>query len=409
MKIKTLVLLALFIPLISSAQEGIWEDSLPLGEVGDDPTKCATAGCTMTGDIIVEATLNFGSIRTMGLNDQTPDISGGSYWKTNSNLEYTDFDGEVEGDFLIIVSQHNTTKFDCTGALDCGAQSTLSTDVNDTTVWIQTTFGIWNMLIYIDADQDQAWGATATFGNLSANSDIGFGSTQVPQGDLVAPLASPTLTGNPLAPTASADDNDTSIATTAYVQTEIGAESHLGSSLSSATNVITSSAAKMKFSSTSGQANTFSVNMGSTANTVVWGDTSFMDFGAIFLKGSGALQFAVGAQATGGAPINLTVPFQNNSWTSLTKTTGQQVVNLQPAVRGMNFCIIKTGTGGFLSRINPDDADTIQLPGASPLSAGVSIDTSGGTPAQGDYACFVSMVAATWLVTDISGPWASGP
>lgn len=32
-----------------------------------------------------------------------------------------------------------------------------------------------------------------------------------------APLASPTLTGNPLAPTPSVDDNDTSIATTAYV------------------------------------------------------------------------------------------------------------------------------------------------------------------------------------------------
>ena len=36
-----------------------------------------------------------------------------------------------------------------------------------------------------------------------------------------APLASPTLTGTPAAPTAAADTNTTQVATTAYVQTEI--------------------------------------------------------------------------------------------------------------------------------------------------------------------------------------------
>ncbi len=40
----------------------------------------------------------------------------------------------------------------------------------------------------------------------------------------LAPKASPAFTGNPTAPTPAADDNDTSIATTAYVQTELGAE-----------------------------------------------------------------------------------------------------------------------------------------------------------------------------------------
>ena len=38
-----------------------------------------------------------------------------------------------------------------------------------------------------------------------------------------APLASPTLTGTPAAPTAAADTNTTQIATTAYVQTELAA------------------------------------------------------------------------------------------------------------------------------------------------------------------------------------------
>lgn len=44
-----------------------------------------------------------------------------------------------------------------------------------------------------------------------------------------APLASPALTGNPTAPTPSGGDNDTSIATTAFVQGEIAAKAPLAS------------------------------------------------------------------------------------------------------------------------------------------------------------------------------------
>ncbi len=46
---------------------------------------------------------------------------------------------------------------------------------------------------------------------------------------LYATLASPVFTGNPTAPTPSANDNDTSIATTAYVQTELADYSPLAS------------------------------------------------------------------------------------------------------------------------------------------------------------------------------------
>ena len=46
-----------------------------------------------------------------------------------------------------------------------------------------------------------------------------FNAARIPAS--IARLASPALTGNPTAPTPAADDNDTSIATTAYVQTEI--------------------------------------------------------------------------------------------------------------------------------------------------------------------------------------------
>ena len=64
-------------------------------------------------------------------------------------------------------------------------------------------------------------GTGVTYENLSTNLDIGFGAAQVPQGAATAPLAGPTFTGDPLAPTPAPEDNDTSIATTAFVVDEV--------------------------------------------------------------------------------------------------------------------------------------------------------------------------------------------
>jgi hypothetical protein len=64
-------------------------------------------------------------------------------------------------------------------------------------------------------------------GTLSANSDGLVPSqkavkTYVDTADaLKAPLASPAFTGSPTAPTQSASDNSTKIATTAYVETAV--------------------------------------------------------------------------------------------------------------------------------------------------------------------------------------------
>lgn len=52
----------------------------------------------------------------------------------------------------------------------------------------------------------------------------------------LAPLASPGLTGNPTAPTTAAGDNDTSIATTAFVQGEFAARTALSASFSAHNN-----------------------------------------------------------------------------------------------------------------------------------------------------------------------------
>jgi len=58
-------------------------------------------------------------------------------------------------------------------------------------------------------------------GNDGAGSGLDADLLDGQHGSYYAPLASPSFTGNPIAPTPTAGDNDTSIATTAFVQTAI--------------------------------------------------------------------------------------------------------------------------------------------------------------------------------------------
>lgn len=68
--------------------------------------------------------------------------------------------------------------------------------------------------------------ADVGLGNVDNTSDADKPISTATQSalDLKAPLASPALTGNPTAPTPAVGDNDTSIATTAFVQAEIAAQ-----------------------------------------------------------------------------------------------------------------------------------------------------------------------------------------
>ena len=63
----------------------------------------------------------------------------------------------------------------------------------------------------------------------------------------LAPLASPALTGSPTAPTAAVGDNDTSIATTAFVQAEFAARVALGAYFSAHNNGVAQSVASGSF------------------------------------------------------------------------------------------------------------------------------------------------------------------
>jgi hypothetical protein len=75
-----------------------------------------------------------------------------------------------------------------------------------------------------DADAAAAR-TTLGLGNVDNTTDAGKPISTATQSalDAKAPLASPSLTGTPVAPTAAADTNTTQIATTAYVQTELTA------------------------------------------------------------------------------------------------------------------------------------------------------------------------------------------
>ena len=76
----------------------------------------------------------------------------------------------------------------------------------------------------VDAIIDSAPGALNTLNELAAalGDDANFSTTVTNSIATKAPLASPALTGTPTAPTAAANTNTTQIATTAYVQNEIG-------------------------------------------------------------------------------------------------------------------------------------------------------------------------------------------
>jgi hypothetical protein len=85
---------------------------------------------------------------------------------------------------------------------------------------------------------DSAPATLDTLNELAAalNDDANFASTIASELALKAPLASPTLTGTPLAPTAASGTNTTQIATTEFVQTELNAFSSTFEALPDQTN-----------------------------------------------------------------------------------------------------------------------------------------------------------------------------
>jgi len=85
----------------------------------------------------------------------------------------------------------------------------------------------WQKKLFLDAPTAESYlngnaDGTYTWRTIAqTKSDLSLPTDTVAELALKATIASPAFTGNPTAPTPSANDNDTSIATTAYVQTEL--------------------------------------------------------------------------------------------------------------------------------------------------------------------------------------------
>jgi hypothetical protein len=83
-----------------------------------------------------------------------------------------------------------------------------------TTAWVQTTLAALPPAGMYPSNDTPLMDGTASVGTVA---EASRGDHRHPTDTSRAPLASPALTGNPTAPTPSPGDNDTSIATTAFV------------------------------------------------------------------------------------------------------------------------------------------------------------------------------------------------
>ena len=100
-----------------------------------------------------------------------------------------------------------------------GTYTSWSINLDGTPVDALSGGGTINEIAYFTGAQTLSSLAVATYPSLTELSYVkGLSSAIQTQLGLLAPLASPTFTGNPTAPTPTAGDNDTSIATTAFVK-----------------------------------------------------------------------------------------------------------------------------------------------------------------------------------------------
>jgi hypothetical protein len=183
-----------------------------------------------------------------------------------------------------------------------------------------------------------------------------------------APLASPALTGNPTAPTPTTADNDTSIATTAYVQ----AQGYLTSSTASAT-----------FVDVAGDTMTGDLSINKTGPTIVFNRPTAGSQGATFIGsvnwvqrwgcvlgnsaaesgGNAGSNFAINRYSDAGAFID--IPF------TIDRATGQASVNMNPTVN------LGIATKQYVDAVSTSvNSKVSNVTGTAPV-----VSTGGTTPA----------------------------
>jgi len=350
-------------------------------------SSACTDNCTLTGttnltNVVVEGSLDLGTFELFTVNDATPSVSGGTLFKTSIGhggaVQITAFDGGAIGQRIYVWDQSTANiTFDCDSTfLDCGPTDVV-TEIGDITIWISTSSGSFRLERFLNLDADQS--------------------------SEKAPLASPVFTGDPTAPTPPAADNDTSIATTAFVQSETN---QLGSELQSTTNDITTSSTndEVRFIGNAG-GEIFTLDLGHS------NDVRFHSSTGITRAHFQGINFFTTGDFQGNRPVKVrtgttdtigTAVMGGNKYYYSNAGTVTVTVAAIP-VAGAFFCINDIGATGIIT-IDVDASDVINLP-SGPLAAGNTIDSSG---AFGERVCFEAWDTTNWLVTDVVGTWVDG-
>lgn len=362
------------------------------------------AGDTDFGNIIVEGSHDLGTFQTFTIDDATPSIAGGKLWKFHAShdagVHIEGFDGGVEGDEIIVrTAAVGGITYEVGITLIPGDVDLVAAPAS-TTRWINVGFDTWLLLEYNDHSIDNTTGATVTYENLDANSDIGFGATQVPQGSLAAPLDDPDFTSTPTAPTAAADTDTTQIATTAYVQTELAGENHLGDDLTSSGITIstTHANARMIIGEDGGAA--FKYDFDAVANQVEVSSAgtgiNAFNFGSLKLITTG------GISAGHTVVTRTTTPYQPGFVTNYRvyfTYAGASVMDLPTGTQGDNFCAMQMVA--YTLEIDPESTDGIWLDGTLHPD-GEHIISSG---AAGEFMCMSADGNGDWATWERGGTW----
>ena len=175
-----------------------------------------------------------------------------------------------------------------------------------------------------------------------------------------APVASPTFTGTPAAPTAAANTNTTQIATTAYVQTELGdyLTTALGAPKASPTFTGTINGAALTLSG--------NLQVNGTTTTVASSTMTVTDKNIEIAKG------AANNAAADGAGITVDSGDGDKTWNWVDATaswTSSEHIHLGDGKR------LKVGTGSDLNLYHTSDINYIEVPNAA--TGDLKIETLG--------------------------------
>lgn len=177
-----------------------------------------------------------------------------------------------------------------------------------------------------------------------------------PTDTTLAPLASPTFTGNPVAPTPAANDNDTSIATTAYVQTEIANDMDGNARVGVRKNSAGSTFIRRRINLIEGSNVTLTVADDSGSEEV---DVT------IAASGGGASATDIGFRAKAMSTADVTVSNPGTAvFDGITLTSGVDVLFLKgQSTPAQNGLYLFNGSGSALTRITSMDSSAEVLGG----------------------------------------------